>query len=145
MSRDTYLCIHGWMRYDACYIISLFITMEYIGRIKSVREGRTPFSHQVLLCFSEESVCQRMWVHQWVRKSPHGSHPWDCDVFDTMRHSGQNTPPLQHEVIKELFLFPWLSVMSNQWGCQSSSGESRMCVYAPRICLGVKMQKVNKE
>lgn len=31
------------------------------------------------------------------------SHPWDCDVFDTMRHSDQNTPPLQHKVRSRVF------------------------------------------
>lgn len=44
---------------------------------------------------------------QWARElhSARGSHPWDDDVFDTMRHSDQNTPPLQHKVWKEPFFF----------------------------------------
>lgn len=65
---------------------------------------------------------------QWVRElhSARGSHPWDCDVFDTMRHSDQNTPPLQHKVRKELFLCLLLSVTSNH-PCPSSRMSGLIC------------------
>lgn len=49
---------------------------------------------------------------QWVRElhSAHGSHPWGDDVFDTMRYSVQNTPPLQHKMVKGAY-----SVCCCQW------------------------------
>lgn len=58
--------------------------------------------------------------------SARGSHPWDCDVFDTMRHSDQNTPPLQHKVEKELFLCLLLSVTSNH-SCPSLRMSGLIC------------------
>lgn len=39
-------------------------------------------------------------------RSAHGSHPRDCDVFDTTRHSDQNTPPLQAQGEERAFSAP---------------------------------------
>lgn len=53
------------------------------------------------------SVNERLFW-QWVRQLHFpacGSHPWDCDVFDTMRLSDQNTPPLRHIVKKRASFF----------------------------------------
>lgn len=46
------------------------------------------------------------WQRARELHSAHGSHLWGYDVFDTMRHSVQNTPPLQHKVVKGAYSVP---------------------------------------
>lgn len=69
------------------------------------------------LCLSEalERVCVRVFFWQLVREliSACCSHPWDRDVFNTMRHSDQNTPPLQ--ISGKLEYFFWFSCC---WWCR---------------------------